>query len=799
VRPGVDDAGGESFVEAALEGGFPSVIAAGAYGVLAFEIAEVGEGRDASGDSVDEGGLVEIGEHVEVSQDGSYVVGVEKELSGQLALEAEAPLLDHGRGGGGIDGANLCELVVDVVGVKIVGGETVLKKEDGRGGSGSHGGVVVDEEGRVEGHLVFAAEALEESVEDAVSAADDSLLVGSVAKAEARSEVLCIGLDERTVLDRAAGGKVKSAAASVAGGVEVGDVVLSFEGGRGEVVAEAEVEGEVGEELEVVLEEGGVHLHALVYVIDIGEHGAADVAEKSVGIGEAGAVDALLIAAALAGEDVAEVDVAPRVRLVLEDVTHGSPEIDADLDEVAAAYEGERVDVLELLRRLRLGQEVGRADEGVVLEGDVGEAAVNGWILRDSGNVVAGVADAKGNLLGVGGAANEAEAEIVGEGWAEDVCPAEDGAVGFEFLVAPGGGVRSVGDAVEGAGHDAVAVGEGVASEDGVVLRGSPVDAAVVVVVEVGERCGAGVVVLLPRLVGQWEEIEDLRRVGIDAARWDGIVLERLAGGDVVDGGIADADGLTGGWAEVADALVGQGHGGEAGYSAMDARSLIVDESEEAVVEDGRSKVAAELVLDVFGPLETSLVGDVVVGVEDAVSEIFEEQAVEFVGATLGGDVDSCAGAASVFRGVGVGDDFEFLNGVDGGAGGFGGELLDVFGEGVVVDAVEDEVVLQGVDAVDIEAAGAACSGLPALLGVAIGLHAGDEAEEIVPGAEVERRVLNGHVVDDGADGGVFAGELHGLRFDGDSLAGGADGELEVEAAFFRGVQRDALRGALES
>ena len=100
--------------------------------------------------------------------------------------------------------------------------------------------------------------------------------------------------------------------------------------------------------------------------------------------------------------------------------------------------------------------------------------------------------------------------------------------------------------------------------------------------------------------------------------------------------------------------------------------------------------------------------GEAVVGVEVVVAQVLIRKAVELVGAALGVDRDRGAGRASIFGRIRIGDDVELGDDVYGRVSGLGAEFLHIFRESVVVDAVEDEVVLQRVDAVDVKVAGAA-------------------------------------------------------------------------------------------
>ena len=81
-------------------------------------------------------------------------------------------------------------------------------------------------------------------------------------------------------------------------------------------------------------------------------------------------------------------------------------------------------------------------------------------------------------------------------------------------------------------------------------------------------------------------------------------------------------------------------------------------------------------------------------------------------------------GAAAILSRIGIGDYVEFGDHVDGGMSGLGAQFLHVLGKCVVVDAVEDEIVLQRVDAVDVEVADAAGRGRAALICVTVDLHA---------------------------------------------------------------------------
>ena len=163
---------------------------------------------------------------------------------------------------------------------------------------------------------------------------------------------------------------------------------------------------------------------------------------------------------------------------------------------------------------------------------------------------------------------------------------------------------------------------------------------------------------------------------------------------------------------------------------------------------------------------------------------------MEGVRARLGDDADERAGAAPVLGRVGVGRDLELLDGIDRGARDLGRQLLHVLRDRVVVHAVEHEVVLERADAVDVGAARAAAGGAAALLRVAVHLHAGDEADEVVPVAARERELLDEVVVDHPA-GRRLLRRQERRRGDRDRLGDRADFERGVHARLLPHVELD--------
>ena len=96
------------------------------------------------------------------------------------------------------------------------------------------------------------------------------------------------------------------------------------------------------------------------------------------------------------------------------------------------------------------------------------------------------------------------------------------------------------------------------------------------------------------------------------------------------------------------------------------------------------------------------------VALRSGIAEVFVKGAVHPVGAAAQGGVDHGASHPAVLGGEVVGLDFEFLHGVRGDLGDLVGEALVAGAVGIVVDAVELEIVEGTGQAVDVEGAFAA-------------------------------------------------------------------------------------------
>ena len=231
---------------------------------------------------------------------------------------------------------------------------------------------------------------------------------------------------------------------------------------------------------------------------------------------------------------------------------------------------------------------------------------------------------------------------------------------------------------------------------------------------------------------------------------------------------------------------------------AGDARALVIDEEERPVLDEGAAQVAAELVL-VVGRLRLARpLREEVVRVQRVVAEVVVGGAVELVGARLGGDADGGARRASVLGRVGRGHDLELLDGVDGGARHLGGQLLHVGGDAVVVDAVQQEVVLQRAGAVDVDPPGAAERGAAALLREAVALRTRHERQQVVPVADRERELRHGVLVDHGPERRLVAQQVPRFLHH-DALGQRPDGEREVQARALTDLEDDRLGRGLES
>ena len=291
---------------------------------------------------------------------------------------------------------------------------------------------------------------------------------------------------------------------------------------------------------------------------------------------------------------------------------------------------------------------------------------------------------------------------------------------------------------------------------------------------------------------------QELLEDGAESGGGNGVVGEGLIG----VGGVADDDeiALAGEESgEVAAALgVGEDAGGKGVGALADVRILEAAEEEGFVFEDGSTEGAAVLVAfeTVVGAATGDGVkgGEKVAGVETVVAEEPVGAAVEVIGAGAGGDVDDAAGAATVFGGVAVGLDTDFLDEVGVGEGVGDGAV------GVHVVAAIHEVV----DAVGFAAAdgnGDLIGGLEGGADVlADGDDAGGDGDELEGVAPIEGELDHAGVVDDVAEDGVGGIDGGGLAADLDDFGGGTDREGGIDPEALVDLEFDAgLAEALEA
>src|SRR5215469_15567135 len=103
-------------------------------------------------------------------------------------LHAEAPLLHHGRGIIQVLGAEMERLQrskVDRAGIEEVGRESVLSDKNRRGVAGQG---LVNQEGRIQRKLVLTAEAFEQRVIDAITAANHGVVHWRVGESKTRTK-----------------------------------------------------------------------------------------------------------------------------------------------------------------------------------------------------------------------------------------------------------------------------------------------------------------------------------------------------------------------------------------------------------------------------------------------------------------------------------------------------------------------------------------------------------------------------------------------------------------------------------
>src|SRR5215472_19254995 len=177
-------------------------------------------------------------------------------MPGQSALYSDAPLLHVRARRPRIYRANSHPAQIQLGWVEKVRRKAVAQEEHGRSGVRCGGRHIVDQERRIESHLVFAAVPLKQLVEDSIARAQDRVVVNLERKADAWGKVVAVGVHQGAIFQRAA---LCQKERPGSGGIEVGDMVLAFHGRSGKVISETEVQREPAAKLEIVLREAGSH------------------------------------------------------------------------------------------------------------------------------------------------------------------------------------------------------------------------------------------------------------------------------------------------------------------------------------------------------------------------------------------------------------------------------------------------------------------------------------------------------------------------------------------------------------
>ncbi len=387
----------------------------------------------------------------------------------------------------------------------------------GQGATGV-GDVGLDGKGRVLEEEVAGAGGLGE-VGDAVGSADDHGLVavGLVGEADARLEV-----GGAVVLVVEGGGVAIYAGDLDVAGEEavVGLLIVSVGAGVDDFVAEAEIEGEVGEGVPVVCSESGVEVVTQTVVGAVADGDVGGQAEEKVGFGEAGGGGGTAARlgdndGGIAGEGSVEGDLPGEAGVTdVEDVGDVAIALEAEVDGVLAVDEGDGVfdlsdGVVELLDEVVVAEVGGVEGSGEEHLGEEGLAGCCTGDAEDGGEILAGgvgVAEGDGEVAGT-------ETEVVKQRRAEGMGVIDDTVV--ERIGVQG--VALQGEAVIGGAADSLL---GVAAVDVIFLRGYPVDLEVALI-GVGRTAGEiDLIVGQVAVDGLWVQggVEDAGGSGADVA-----------------------------------------------------------------------------------------------------------------------------------------------------------------------------------------------------------------------------------------------------------------------------------------
>src|SRR6266478_282438 len=243
---------------------------------------------------------------------------------------------------------------------------------------------------------------------------------------------------------------------------------------------------------------------------------------------------------------------------------------------------------------------------------------------------------------------------------------------------------------------------------------------------------------------------------------------------------------------EISSNLVLCGDRGELRQRLANAQTFVVSEKERLILDDRSAQRKAELVL-LVGLLTKGVEG--VGGVNLFVPQKLEHVAVDLVGPRFDDGVHNGAVAAAEFGIVRIGLNLKLGDGVHGRLHHIGCAIEDVAQVRVVVDAVEQEVILQRASAVGAEAE----AGFDARTGLG-GSDAGAEKSELRVVASVQGKRVDAPAVHHLAKFGGFGFELWTLAGDCHDFRCHARLELQVHANAVLDVHLNrAGNGLLES
>src|ERR1700686_1393980 len=243
---------------------------------------------------------------------------------------------------------------------------------------------------------------------------------------------------------------------------------------------------------------------------------------------------------------------------------------------------------------------------------------------------------------------------------------------------------------------------------------------------------------------------------------------------------------------EVSANLVRRWNRGELRQPLSNAQAFVVSEKEGFVLDDGPTQSKSKLIL--FVRLLTEDV-EGVGSVNLFVPQKLEHVAVDLVGPGFDGGVHDGAVAAAEFGAVGIGLDLKLGDGVHGRLHHVGGAVENIAQVRIVVDAVEQEVILQSAGAVGAEAE----SRFDARSGLS-GSDADAKKSELRVVASVQRKRVDAPAVHHLAKFGSVGFELRTFAGDSDDFRCHAGEEFKIHSDAILDIHLNRLsNGLLES